>query len=127
MVRMTEEEFEQAVQNAIDSLPDEFLDDLENVAFIIANEPEDADFEDDGLYSNDGDLLGLYDGISLAERDSGYGLNDYPDTITLFKGPHERLSDDRKTVLEEIRRTVVHEVAHYFGMDEDQVDDMGYA
>ncbi len=127
MAHMTEEEFEQAVQDAIDSLPDEFLDDLENVAFIIADEPEDADFEGDGLYSNGGDLLGLYDGISLADRDTGYGLNDYPDTITLFKGPHERLSDDCKTVLEEIRRTVVHEVAHYFGMDEDQVDDMGYA
>ena len=127
MAHMTEEEFEQAVQDAIDSLPEEFLDDLENVAFIIADEPEDADFEGDGLYSSGGDLLGLYDGISLADRDTGYGLNDYPDTITLFKGPHERLSDDRETVLEEIRRTVVHEVAHYFGMDEDQVDDMGYA
>ena len=127
MVHLTDEEFEAAVQEAIDSLPDEFLDELENVTFMVADEPEEEDLEGDGLYAENGDLLGLYDGVSLLERADGYGFNDYPDTITIFKGPHERLSDDRAVVLEEIRVTVVHEVAHYFGMDEDQVDDMGYA
>lgn len=127
MYRMTDEEFEDAVQSGIDSIPEEFLDELENVAFIVADEPEEMDFEGDGLYTEEGDLLGLYDGLSLAERDSGYGVGDYPDTITIFKGPHERLGGSRAEVLEEVRRTVVHEVAHYFGMDEDQVDEMGYA
>ena len=127
MVHLSDEEFENAVQDAIDSLPEEFLDELENVAIIVADEPEPEDFEGDGLYTESGDLLGLYDGVSLLDRDGGYGFNDYPDTITIFKGPHERLSDDRAVVLEEIRVTVVHEVAHYFGMDEDQVDEMGYA
>lgn len=127
MTELTDEEFEGAVQDAIDSIPEEFLDALENVAIMIADEPDDAD-EGDGYYSDAGDLLGLYDGMALTLRGDYYGAgNDYPDTITVFKGPHERLSDDRDEVLEEIRKTVVHEIAHYFGMDEDQVDEMGYA
>ena len=125
---LTDEEFEDAVQSAIDSIPEEFLDELENVAILLADEPEEDDFDGDGYYSESGDLLGLYDGVALTERGDTYGsFNDYPDTITIFKGPHERLSGDRSVVLEEIRKTVVHEVAHYFGMDEDQVDEMGYA
>ena len=127
MLRLSDEEFEAAVQDAIDSIPDEFLDDLENVAIVIADEPEDEDFEGDGYYTEEGDLLGLYDGLALTERDSGYGFGDYPDTITIFKGPHERLDGSRADILEEVRRTVVHEIAHYFGMDEEQVDEMGYA
>ena len=125
---LTDEEFEGAVQDAIDSVPERFLDELENVAILLADEPEDEDFDGDGYFTEEGDLLGLYDGVALTERGDYYGAgNDYPDTITIFKGPHERLSDDRAEVLEEIRKTVVHEVAHYFGMDEDQVDAMGDA
>lgn len=128
MVKLTDEEFEEAVQQALDSIPEEFLADLENVALLLGDEPEEDDFEGDGYYTEEGDLLGLYDGIALTERGDYYGAgNDYPDTITIFKGPHERLSDDRAVVIEEIRKTVVHEIAHYFGMDEDQVDEMGYA
>ena len=128
MVYLTDEEFEAAVQGAIDSIPEEFLDELENVALLLADEPGSDDFAGDGYYTENGDLLGLYDGIALTERGGWYGAgDDYPDTITIFKGPHERLSDDRAEVLEEIRKTVVHEIAHYFGMDEAQVDEMGYA
>ena len=127
MPRLTDEEFEFAVQEAIDSIPEEFLDELENVAIMIADEPEEEDFDGDGLFSEEGDLLGLYDGVSIDERDGSYGFGDYPDTITIFKGPHERLGGSRAYVLEEVRKTVVHEIAHYFGMDEDQVDEMGYA
>jgi len=128
MVNLTDEEFEAAVQDALDSIPEDFLADLENIAFIIADEPEEEDFEGDGYYTDSGDLLGLYDGVALTDRGDAYGaFDDYPDTITLFKGPHERISDDRAVVLEEVRKTVVHEIAHYFGMDEDQVEEMGYA
>ena len=128
MTSFTDEEFDALVQEALDSIPQEFLDEMENVALLIADEPEEQDFEGDGYYAESGDLLGLYDGIALTERDGSYGAyNDYPDTITIFKGPHERLSDDREHVAEEVRKTVVHEIAHYFGMDEDQVDAMGYA
>lgn len=127
MYELTDEEFEAAVQDAIDSIPEEFLDDLENVAIVIADEPEDEDFEGDGYFTEEGDLLGLYDGLALTDRDGGYGFGDYPDTITIFKGPHERLEGGRDDIIEEVRKTVVHEIAHYFGLDEDQVDDMGYA
>ena len=127
MYKMTDDEFEGAVQDALDSIPDEFLDELENVAIVVADEPEEEDFAGVGLFSSEGEMLGLYDGIALTERDSGYGAGDCPDTITIFKGPHERLAGGRAEILEEVRRTVVHEIAHYFGMDEDQVDEMGYA
>lgn len=140
MYQMTDEEFESAVQDALDSIPDEFLEDLENVVFLVEDEPseeqlaafDEEDYDDgmelDGLFTEEGDLLGLYDGVSLYDRGDGYGAGgDYPDTITIFKGPHERLEGDREEILEEVRRTVIHEIAHYFGMDEEQVDDMGYA
>ena len=127
MARLTDEEFESAVQDAIDSIPEEFLDELENVAIMLADEPEDEDFDGDGLYTEEGDLLGLYNGIAMIDRGDDYGYGDYPDVITIFKGAHERLGLSRADTLEEIRRTVVHEIAHYFGMDEEQVDDMGYA
>ena len=127
MYTMTDEEFESAVQDAIDSIPDEFLDELENVAIIVADEPEEEDFEGDGYFTDEGDLLGLYDGIAMTERGDSYVVGDYPDAITIFKGPHERLEGSRAEILEEVRKTVVHEIAHYFGMDEDQVDEMGYA
>lgn len=120
-MKLTDEEFENAIADAIDSIPDRFLDELENVAFIAEDEPTPEQ-------SSQGDLLGLYEGISLAERGDDYGFfGDCPDTITIFKGPHERLSDSKERVVEEIRRTVVHEVGHYFGMSEQQIDEMGYA
>ena len=127
MVTLSDEEFESAVQDAIDSMPDEFLDELENVAIVLGHEPTPEELEGDGLFSESGDMLGLYDGVSITERGGSYGVGDYPDTITIFKGPHERLGGSREYVLEEIRKTVVHEIAHYFGLDEDQVDEMGYA
>ena len=127
MARLTDEQFESAVQDAIDSIPEEFLDELENVAIVLADEPEEEDFDFDGLYTEEGDLLGLYAGIAMTDRGDSYGYGDFPDTITIFKGPHERLGLSHADTCEEIRRTVVHEIAHYFGMDEDQVDEMGYA
>ena len=127
MYTLTNEEFEAAIQDALDSIPEEFLADLENVAFLTADEPTAEDLQGDGSFNEAGDLLGLYDGLSLAERDNDYGMNDYPDTITIFKGPHERMCDTYDQVVDEIYTTVIHEVAHYFGMDEDQVDNMGYA
>lgn len=130
MYKMTDEEFEAAVQAAIDSIPDRFLDELDNVAIMVADEPdEDVLADPEGIYgTEDGDVLGYYDGVSLLERADGYGeFGDYPDSITIFKGPHERLEGGREEVLEEVRKTVIHEIGHYFGMDEDQIERMGYA
>ncbi len=115
MVSFTDEEFDALVEAAIDSIPEKFLDELDNVIFAVEDEPDD------------GETLGWYDGVSLLDRGGSYGaVSDYPDCITIFKGPHERLSDDRDVIAEEIRKTVVHEVGHYFGMTEEQVGAMGY-
>ena len=129
MVKLTDAEFEGAVQAALDSIPEEFLDELDNIAFFVEDEPSDEVLEFGDTYeTEDGDVLGVYDGVSIVERADGYGMpGDYPDSITVFKGPHERLEGSKAEVLEEVRKTVIHEVAHYFGMDEEQVDEMGYA
>ena len=129
MAKLTDDEFEGAIQAALDAMPEEFLDDLENVVIMAQDEPEDWQLETgDGIVTETGDLLGLYDGVNIYDRGDSYGAyGDCPDTITIFKGPHERLGGNREETLEEVRRTVIHEVAHYFGMDEEQVDDMGYA
>ena len=127
MVRLTDEEFESAIMAAMDTIPEEFLEELENVAIVIADEPDLDDRFGDGYFAAGGEMLGLYEGMSLTERDSSYGLGDCPDTITIFKGPHERVARSREGLFEEVRKTVVHEIAHYFGLDEDEVAEMGYA
>ena len=133
MFRLTNKEFEDAVQEALDSIPRRFMDALDNVAIAIQDEPDDWQLEsaDEGYGSQDeesGELLGLYDGVSLAERGDGYGEFGFeePDIVTIFKGPHERSFDSREQIVEEVRRTVVHEIGHYFGMDEDDIERMGY-
>lgn len=128
-MRLTDEEFEGAVADALDSIPDDLFEQMDNVVVLVQDEPEDYQLEEDfdATYAGD-DLLGLYDGVSLAERGESYGAGmDYPDTIYIFKGPHERLGLDLDGTLEEVRKTVIHEVGHFFGMDEDQIDKMGYA
>ena len=134
---MTEEQFEEAVEEALDSLPDEFWDELDNVVFVVTDEPDD---EQRGAAGNqnsvvEGDeLLGLYEGTPLTERDGCYGMGELPDVITFFHGPHERCFGEGSPaegagdalLAEEVRRTVVHEVGHYFGNDDETLAAMGY-
>ena len=101
MFQMSDEEFERAVEEALDGIPDQFIQALQNV------------------------LLGLFDGLSIVERADGYD-DDLPDVITIFKGPHERCFDSREEVVEEIGKTVIHEIGHYFGIDDDRLYEMGY-
>ena len=130
MYHMTEEEFEQAVEEGIDGIPDQFLQALENVAITVQDEPDDYQLESledpDWLgTTQDDELLGLYDGVPLTER-SEYDECDMPDVITIFKGPHERCFASREEIVDQIGRTVVHEVGHYFGLDDEQLHAMGY-
>lgn len=138
MHRMTDEEFEAAIAEALDAMPAQFLDALENVAVVWEDEPsayhlgyDDAwgDPEDaaDGSEGDElpNDLLGLFDGLSIVERANGYD-DDIPDVITVFKGPHERCFESREEIVEEIGKTIIHELGHYFGLDEDQLAAMGY-
>lgn len=130
MYSMDDDEFKSAVRDALDSIPARFLDALDNVGIAVQDEPDQdqLDCSDQGTSDDEtGELLGLYEGVALTERDGGYGeFGDLPDVITVFKGPHERSFDSREQVVEEVRRTVVHEIGHYFGLDEDQLAAMGY-
>ena len=131
MHRMTDREFESAVEEALASIPERFLDALENVAVVVEDEPNDYHLEalDDpdclGASMVNDELLGLYDGVSLPDRADGYD-GDAPDVITVFKGPHERCFGSREEVVEEIGKTVVHEIGHYFGIDDARLHEMGY-
>ncbi len=129
MFEVSEDEFEEAVQRGIDCIPTEFLDSIENVAFAIQDEPDGLQRAKMSNSPCQGrrELLGLYSGISLDRRGEGYGAyGAVPDMITIFKGPHERVAYSREHLYEMVRKTVVHEVVHYFGMDEDQLREMGY-
>lgn len=122
MVRFTDEEFDGIVEWAIAQIPERFLNELDNVMFAVEDEPSEEERE-----AGFGDMLGIYDGIPLTERAGSYGaVDDWPDCITIFKGPHERLEGTREDIIEEVRKTVVHEVGHYFGMSEEQIEQMGY-
>ena len=109
--------FEQVVKEVVESLPAELKGRLENVAFIIEENSSSApeEWEDDG-----GDLLGLYHGISQKDRGFWYG-NTLPDRIIIYKEPLERISSTLQELRENIRETVIHEIGHYFGFDEEEL------
>lgn len=131
MYQMSDEEFEDAVAEALDAMPPQFMEALDNVVIFVEDEPSDEEIRalnDPGhpggtAYADE--LLGLYDGISLPERADGYDM-DLPDTITIFKGPHERSFDSREEVVAEARKTVIHEIGHFFGLDDARLHEMGY-
>ena len=109
---MTRERFESFVAEAIDSIPDEFADRVVNVAFIV---------EDD---SERGDLLGLYEGVPATRRWRYSGA--MPDRITIYKDPICAMCRTEDEVREQVRETVVHEVGHYFGIDDERLRELGW-
>lgn len=123
-MRVPPEEFEALVEQALEGLPDEFAELLDNVAVLVEDEPDPEDLEAMGLDPDDpeNDLLGLYQGVPLAERDTFY-MGAMPDRVILYRGPILRLCDNRRQVIREIRDTLVHELGHHFGMEE---EDMPY-
>lgn len=116
VVEMTDEEFEEAVADALDSLPQELARLIDNVVVLVeAEAPED-----------DPDLLGLYEGTPLTERDGWWAAGSLPDRITIFRNPTLRMCEDVDEVVEEVAVTVVHEIAHYFGIDDDRLHELGW-
>jgi predicted Zn-dependent protease with MMP-like domain len=109
----TVDEFEQLVEQAIDSLPDDLRDFMSNVAVVVEDEPPA------GL-----PLLGLYQGVPLTNRSSAYaGVP--PDKITIYRGPLERYAGDDPARLEaEVRRVVLHEIAHHFGISDERLREL---
>ncbi len=114
MVEVSEQEFELLVSEALDSIPPELGSLMSNVAVLVADEAPPGEH-----------LLGLYEGVPLTERDGWYA-GVLPDTITIFRNPILRICETRDDVVDEVRVTVVHEVAHHFGIDDDELHDLGW-
>jgi predicted Zn-dependent protease with MMP-like domain len=112
---MSDDEFERLVGDELDALPDDMLDGLENVAFVIEEAPEDGD-----------DLFGRYDGVDLTHRDR-YGFGELPDRIVVFRTPHLRSADTLEDLRDEVHTTLVHEIGHYYGLDDDRLHELGWA
>ncbi len=119
---MKKQDFYELVESALEGLPPELAELLDNVAIVVEDWPE---YSTPLVGVKEGDVLyGLYEGIPLTERTAGY-YGFLPDKITIFRGPLER--DFRQDELEEqVRITVVHEIAHYFGFDENRIEELGW-
>jgi predicted Zn-dependent protease with MMP-like domain len=125
MQKLTREEFESLVEDALDSLPEEFAKLLENIAVVVEEEPSDDDLEsldDDDEENDEDELLGIYRGVSLPDRSFDM-MPLLPDQIAIFRGPILRVTSSRKEAIREVRDTVIHELGHYFGLED---DDMPY-
>jgi predicted Zn-dependent protease with MMP-like domain len=115
-LELTAEEFERIVVDELDELPDEMVDGLENLVFVVEDRPEDGSL----------DLLGEYQGVALTERDR-YGFGELPDRIVLFREPLLAICDDLDELRDEIHVTLVHEIAHYYGIDDEELHRLGWA
>ena len=124
-MRLSDIDFESLVVDVLDGLPEQILDMLDNVDVVIENWPSRDQLEEAGL-QRDETLFGLYEGVPLTARDSGYFLIP-PDKITIFKGPIEQSCRTRDEIAEQVRITVIHEVAHHFGIGEQRLDELGWS
>lgn len=114
---MSRDEFEKVVAGALDRLPGEIARLIENVAVVVEDEPSDEDLTSVGLDPATDTLFGLYQGTALTERGADYALA-LPDRIVIYRLPLLEECTDRAELVREIRDTVIHEVGHYFGLDE---------
>ncbi|MBA8815933.1 putative Zn-dependent protease with MMP-like domain [Microbacterium halimionae] len=113
---MDAEAFERLVVEELDQLPDDMVEGLDNVIFVVEDRPEDGSL----------DLLGLYDGWSLPERDT-YGMAELPDRIVIFRESHLAAVDAIDELRAEVHTTLVHEIAHFYGIDDDRLHELGWA
>jgi len=114
---MTRKQFEAVVERALRRLPRVFREKLENIVVVVEDWADDETLEEMEIEPPD-TLYGLYRGVDLTQRDSTYG-NVLPDTVTIYQGPIEEDCEDVAEMEEVIRDTVVHEIGHYFGLDDE--------
>jgi predicted Zn-dependent protease with MMP-like domain len=120
---MDSRQFDKLVTKAVESLPEEFRERLENVDIVVADMPTRAQLKN--LKGRRGNmLLGLYEGVPLTARTQGYGLV-MPDKITIFQKPIEAMCRDEAQIINEIQRVVRHEIAHHFGISDDRLEELG--
>jgi len=118
-MNLSDSEFDQLITRAMDELPQEYIKGLDNVAIVYADDPDEhqratTHLDDRSL------LFGLYEGIPLTKRGAGYSFV-LPDKITLFKNPILAVSGSPEQLFEQIKRTLWHEIAHYYGLDHDRI------
>lgn len=113
-VRMSPQRFEELVGDALDLLPPRLASAIDNVVILVADRNEDEP-----------DLLGLYEGVALTERDSWYA-GSLPDTITIYREALLDVCGDEQQVVDEVAITVIHEIAHHFGIDDARLHDLGW-
>lgn len=117
---MTRRQFEALVERALRRLPRKFKDKLANIAVVVENWADDETLAEMGIEPPD-TLYGLYRGVDLTNRDSSYG-NVLPDTVTIYQGPIEEDCADEEEMAELVRDTVIHEIGHYFGLDDETME-----
>jgi predicted Zn-dependent protease with MMP-like domain len=116
---MNHREFESVIQGTMEQLPQWVREALHNIEILVAEEA------DEHLDPEGQDLLGLYVGLPLPERDANYA-GEVPDVIYIFRQPHLELGLPPDELREEIAKTLIHEIAHYFGIDDDHLDRIGW-
>ena len=117
-MRVGREEVEFLVEKALDQLPAEFADLLDNIAVVVEEEPDAGTLTEMEIPDGD-ELLGLYRGVPLTDRETGYF--DLPDQVVLYRRPLLRISRDRRELIREVRDTVVHELGHHFGLSDEEM------
>ena len=117
---MTRRQFEALVDRALRRLPRRFRDQLANIAVVVEDWPDDETLAEMGIEPPE-TLYGLYRGVDLTQRDSTYA-NVLPDVVTIYQGPIEEDGADEEDMAQLVRETVMHEIGHYFGLDDDALD-----
>jgi predicted Zn-dependent protease with MMP-like domain len=121
-MHVSRERFEELVADALDTIPPDLAAHMENVAVLVEDWPTP-----DQLGGRHGTLLGLYEGVQLTHRSPINYAGVMPDRITIFRGPLSERSRDEAHLAHQIRVTVVHEVAHHFGIDDARLRELGWA
>ncbi len=118
---MNQKDFEKFVVEGISKIPKRFLEKIKNVAIMVEDEPSGKQLKDLGMDKKDGDiLLGLYEGVSNLE--GGHTHRDFPDRITIFRLPTLEVAERDEDIPDIVANTVRHEIAHHFGMDDDDIE-----
>ncbi|MCV2395268.1 metallopeptidase family protein [Actinotalea sp. M2MS4P-6] len=114
---MSRDEFEDAVRDALDLIPTDLAEMMDDVVVLVEDDPPPGEPDD---------LLGLYEGVALTERDQWWGAGSLPDRITVFRLPTLAFCDTVEEVAEEVAVTIVHEVAHHFGISDERLHELGW-
>ncbi|EKF21912.1 possibl zinc metallo-peptidase family protein [Mycolicibacterium hassiacum DSM 44199] len=115
-MRMSPQRFEELVSDALDLIPPELTRMMDNVVVLVEARNEEEP-----------DLLGLYEGVALTERDSWYAAGSLPDRIFIYRDALLDICDTEEQVVEEVAITVIHEIAHHFGIDDERLHELGWA